>query len=1062
MARLFISHWSGNNAEAAALEAWLRANGWDDLFLDFTADAGIAPGERWRDALRQAADRCEGVICLISQGWIDSDWCQWEAQLAASLNKPLFPVIIERDVTSPPWLAKDWQHLDLAALGPTTPFEVTVPPGREQKTVHFHTDNLERLRRGLLKAGIDAVSFPWPPEHEPKRAPYRGLEPLEAQDAGIFFGRDGDIAGGLDLLRRLRTRGGGHLVVVLGASGAGKSSFLRAGLLPRLGRDDRNFLPLPIIRPRTAVLTSPETGLLHALETALEDAGIPQARATLRQHIAGGAGPILAHLEALQARRDALDPTDDGPPPTLVLPVDQAEELFSSEGDARAEAQTFLALLRDLLAADTSLLALLTIRSDSYRLLQNAPELTQASKEPLDLSPVPQGAYERIIKGPAERLDGPRALVINPVLSDLLLRDLAAVGGADPLPLLAFTLEQLYTEQGRATGRMEARDYLAMGGLEGALTRAVETAVQAAQHAGEIPKDRAQAEALLRATFIPWLAKLDPTTRAPLRRLARLSDLPEGARPLVNRLVEARLLVLGVEDDQPTVDIAHESLLRQWPLLAGWLEAESEALIMLDGVRQAAQDWDRARTEQALLVHRGSRLETAQHVLAREDLQAALGGTGRDYLTACAARDRAERRAARGRRRLAFGALTVFTLTVALAGFLVSIQARAVSLNTSRLFAQLAELANEQSDFGKGMLWALSGLPQTSELNPPSSPAASAQLQRASHDWRLTSNLSQHTRDVTSAVFSPDGGTVLTGSRDHTARLWDSASGQTLQVLEGHDGAVYSAVFSPDGRTVLTGSEDGTARLWDAASGKTLQVLQGDMVNVNSAVFSPDGGTVLTASEDGTARLWDAASGKTLQVLEGHDGAVVRAVFSPDGRTVLTGSWDNTARLWDAASGQTLQVLEGHTANVVSAVFSPDGWTVLTASGDLFGSDKTARLWDAASGKTLQVLEGHDGDVMSAVFSPDGSNVLTWFFVETARLWDTASGMTLQVLEGHDDDVWSAVFSPVGGTVLTGSRDHTARLWHSASGKTLQLLEGHDDYVTREKNSRNSKTHLSP
>ena len=180
-------------------------------------------------------------------------------------------------------------------------------------------------------------------------------------------------------------------------------------------------------------------------------------------------------------------------------------------------------------------------------------------------------------------------------------------------------------------------------------------------------------------------------------------------------------------------------------------------------------------------------------------------------------------------------------------------------------------------------------------------------------------------------------------SRDKTARLWEAASGKEIAVLRGHENSVMSAVFSPDGKTVLTASWDKTARLWEAASGKEIAVLRGHENLVESAVFSPDGKTVLTASPDKTARLWEAASGKQIAVLRGHESYVWSAVFSPDGKTVLTASWDNTARLWDAASGKEIAVLRGHESYVlsavraVSAVFSPDGKTVLSG-------DKTPQL----------------------------------------------------------------------------------------------------------------------
>ena len=190
-------------------------------------------------------------------------------------------------------------------------------------------------------------------------------------------------------------------------------------------------------------------------------------------------------------------------------------------------------------------------------------------------------------------------------------------------------------------------------------------------------------------------------------------------------------------------------------------------------------------------------------------------------------------------------------------------------------------------------------------------------------------------------------------------------SGSGLRVLEGHSEGVTSAVFSPDGATLLTGSDDGTARLWRASDGAALAVLEGHSGWVRSAAFSPDGATVLTASGDGTARLWRASDGAALAVLEGHSDGVTSAVFSPDGATLLTRSDDRTARLWRASDGAALAVLEGRGGRVTSAVFSPDGATLLTAS-----EDRTARLWRASDGAELAAIPC-DAGVMTIAVSND-------------------------------------------------------------------------------------------
>ena len=301
MARLFISHSSVNNAEAIALREWLSAEGWDDVFLDLDPARGIVAGERWERALNEAARRCEVVIFLVSKAWLASEWCRREFNLARRLNKRMFAMLIEDIAIAnlPSEMTGTWQLVSLASGSDHSMFRVTLPDGREAH-VTFSASALQRLKAGLFKAGLDARFFAWPPESETDRRPFRGLKPLEAEDAGIFFGREAEIVEALDRLRGLNESPPPRLLVILGASGAGKSSFMRAGLWPRLKRDDRYFLPLPVIRPERAALSG-DSGLVRSIEDAFKAVGAPRTRAGIRKAVEGAADtlpPLLGELAA--------------------------------------------------------------------------------------------------------------------------------------------------------------------------------------------------------------------------------------------------------------------------------------------------------------------------------------------------------------------------------------------------------------------------------------------------------------------------------------------------------------------------------------------------------------------------------------------------------------------------------------------------------------------------------------------------------------------------------------------------------------------------------------------
>jgi len=281
---------------------------------------------------------------------------------------------------------------------------------------------------------------------------------------------------------------------------------------------------------------------------------------------------------------------------------------------------------------------------------------------------------------------------------------------------------------------------------------------------------------------------------------------------------------------------------------------------------------------------------------------------------------------------------------------------------------------------------------------------------------------------VWTAVYASDGKHLLTiGGNDAT--LWNSDTLKPVMRYSPH-GAVASAAMSPDGKLVVTGSWDHSAKIWEAASGRAIRRLAGGHTGyINAAEFSPDGKVVLTASDDGTARLWDVATGQPTGVLfAGHGDRVLSATFSPDGTRVLTTSGDKRARLWDAQTGALQQELAGHRWAVLCGRFSADGALVITGS-----QDNTAMIWDASTGEPRVELAGHTAAVTSVAFSPDATRALTGSQDNSVKLWDARidrkQGKEILSLAGHQQEVTAVSFSPDGRLALSSSRDGTAIVW---------------------------------
>jgi WD40 repeat protein len=1031
LSRLFLSHSSANNREAVALKQWLGKQNprlANEIFLDLDPGTGIHIGQRWREALNQAATRCEGVVCLLSTHWESSEWCRWEYSYAAELGKRIFVALLQPGTGAE---LLEWQQCRLFGDGPKTAIDIG-----DGEPVLFETEGLYRLREGIRRSGIGSDSFEWPID-DPDRAPYRGWRPFEPVDAGIFCGRDAQIVRAMDALRSVRQAKTKQWFVILGPSGSGKSSFLRAGLIPRMQRDDRQFLVLSIVRPERDVLLG-ANGLAAAIHSARQDKDL--AEPSLEEIGAACANdPAEVHRLLIElrdaARLQFLGAGENESPPTIVLPLDQAEELLSPDGAEPAE--RFLQLMRDLVTpaegARVDIIIAATIRSDRFAGLQTHPELADTEAELFgELRPMPTERFEEVITGPAERVtaDG-RPLEFAPDLVDQLLADCKE--GGDTLPLLALALSLLYEKHG-ASMKLTLAHYVEIGGLR----RVVQTVIDGILDE-DPPTRRGQLE-LLRDAFIPWLATVNPDNDQPMRRVARWSDLPEASRPLIDGFVANRLLVKDRRDNEDVVEAALESLLWQWDDLATWLNDTWRELKAVDDLERAAAAWEHNNCHPDWLLS-GSRLVDAEALADTAAFHDRLAAT-LEYLDASRQAELRE------------------STSLRLISSAKEMLARNRSGGDLQACKQLlaAQLLSKQCDEGAfynavvqlrhtQRIWETHTDIATLAFSPDGRVLATGGREGTVRFWDISGGqpvgapLAGHTGAVFGVAFSPDGQRLATASDDTTVRLWDIRSGQPVGApLTGHTGAVFSVAFSPDGQRLATASDDTTVRLWDTRSGQSVRgPLTGHTDQVWSVAFSPDGQRLASASSDKTVRLWDIRTGQPVGApLTGHTSWVFSVAFSPDGRYLASAGNDTTVRLWDIRTGQPAGgPLTGHTVVVRSVAFSPDGQLLASA-----GNDTTVRLWDIRTGQPAGgPLTGHTYGVSSVAFSPDGRYLATEGADGTVRLWNIRAA---QPLTGHTDRVFGVAFSPDGHRLAAGGFDKTIRLWNADTGQPIGApLTGH-------------------
>lgn len=609
MGVIFISHSSRDNDDAVKIRAWLKEAGYPEVFLDLDPAAGLAPGQKWQEELRRAGENCSAVLVLLSPDWAKSTWCIAEFLLAFQLGKKIFPVIIKPTDMSvlPAELTAHWQIADLSSQS-----------GRQ--------DGLERLRIGLKRAGLDPSDFPWPPPHDPSRGPYRGLATYETEDAAVFFGRSTAITRALDAIRRMAGDAPERALVILGASGAGKSSFLRAGLLARLERDSENCLVAPMTRPGNAACSGAE-GLLAALGLSW-----PYTAEDIAARFDAMRAPVIAHFGRLGATASVC--------PTIVFPIDQAEELFGAD---QAETREALQLIADIAAADRQTCFILTIRTDSFAHLQSSSIVVDQSLHvaPFNLSPVPTFAFNELIERPGQ-LANPR-IVFDPELTERLVADMM---GQDALPLMAFALERLASAS-TGRGAIGLKQYEQMGGLSGVVRDAVDAAMRAALSDPDLPNDVAAIHDMVRRAFIPWLVRIDDISGVPKRRVAKWSEISKETAPVLRRFVHERLLVSSMDHaGNAIVEVMHEAVLRQWPDLSKWIDEERVILRQVDVIRTDAAEWDERRRQglgaaqlRDWLNHRGGRLLEAERIASEAGYGELIGQIGLQYLAACRGAD---------------------------------------------------------------------------------------------------------------------------------------------------------------------------------------------------------------------------------------------------------------------------------------------------------------------------------------------------------------------------------------------------------------------------------------
>lgn len=841
----------------------------------------------------------------------------------------------------------------------------------------------------------------------PGEPPYKGLSFFEVTDAHLYFGRQplvNDLVGMLTTI----SQGNHRFLAVIGASGSGKSSLVRAGLVPALNNDavpgsDRWLIKIvtPTAQPvkeLATVLTErePDRATLELIDDLTADDRVLDVRAS----------KILMHNARTSSR--------------LLLIVDQFEELFTLCKD-RTTRRAYISNLLTAAQSDGPTIVILTLRADFYRNCLEYEQLRLLLEQHTKLvGPMSREQLREAIVGPAVA----NGWYFEEGLVELFLDDVGDEPGA--LPLLAHALRE--TWERRRGHTLTLAGYSDVGRVQGAIGT---TADRIFARLNDVQKLVAKS-IFLRLTELGEGAE-DTRRRARFAELLPTGKDRQSAEQVLQILADARLITTHTDE----AEVAHEALIREWPQLRQWLDNDREGLRIHRRLTEAAKEWSAGRQDPSDL-YRGSRLSQAQEWSAEH----ANILTAQEIAFLQASQVETE---AMQKRQHRFTQLLVATVVITL------IAAGVAWLQSWRIDQVNTQLTTNLAETQRVAQVALSRQLAAQSINESNNSRDELAILLALESGRATD-----TREAFSAIravlptpryhrtilwgsadgvlnvkWSRDGKKILAGSNDGVVYVWDATTGKAFLKLIGHQDAVTWVIWSQDERKILSLSADKTVRIWDAASGQQLARLEGHTESIENVLWNQDESKVLTSGFDGTARIWDSTTGKELFKLS-HAKRVNQATWNADGSKVLTSSDDSIAYVWDAASGQKLIQFEG------LAAWSADGSKILT-----YGIDRSVRLWDTNTGKELGELADSQNILYSPVWSPDKNKILAATIDRRTRIWDANTGEVLVTFREGIDHTNEPTWSPDGSKVLTYDNEGPLYIWDASSGQELTKLMGH-------------------
>ncbi len=873
------------------------------------------------------------------------------------------------------------------------------------------------------------------------RNPYKGLHAFQEADAGDFFGRERLVE---QLLQHLDTDYGPQLLAVVGPSGSGKSSVVRAGLIPALRGG-----ALPGTDRWLVAEMSPGDNPFQELAAALLHIAVHPVENLLEQ--------IQKDPAGLMCAIDHMLPDDDT---ELLLFIDQFEELFTLAEDEVTRQHFLNTLVTTVTKPFSRVHVVLCLRADFYDLPLQYPEFATAMRPHTEIViPMTLDELEQAIVGPATQ----RGLILDLGLVATIIKDVREQPGT--LPLLQYALTELFEH--RRGNQLTLASYQSIAGVSGSLARRAETI-----YAVLLPTEQDAARQVFLRLVTLGEGTEDTRRRVQHSELASISIESTSLERVLELFGRYRLLTFDHEPSTrvPTVEIAHEALIKTWGRFWGWINDSRDDLRLHRRLAVATGEWLNAGRDTSFLAA-GVRLEQFDRwasatplVLTEYERQYLQASTVEETKQRTLEMERKAREAVLERRsQYRLRALVMLMVVAVVIAFILmtwALNERASAKSNADNAATGAAIARRSSEESQSLAWATSARQSLRDNNPDLAIVLALEANRIDQPpFQAQQALAEAVYsagtvrryvfpyfqiNMTSFAVGPDGRTLLIGHSDRTLRLWDMETGQEIREFPGHDALVYSLAYSSGGRTAIAGTGNGILIVWDVVTGAEIIRLLGHQDPISAIRYAPSGRQVASASRRGEIILWNLDDGDQLAAFSGHSSRVTQLDFSLDGRLIVSGALDGTVRVWDILEQQEMLQLDSHQGNVTTVAFSPDNRTILSG-----GSDNSLIVWDVETGLELHRLEGHTGVIHDSIFSEDGRTVLSGAEDGAVIVWDVNTGEEIRRLIGHNGPVWS--ISPVASGdrgIVSLSADGSVRVWDIESGAQLRRMVAHGSDVT--------------